>query len=189
VSLRYKRPNPGTIEQTAILRNIQLPEVHYRAGQEVRATLATYPWLVVLNQDCDLLFDRLARAGQPLIWGDPVKKDKLLRSILLCPAFPLEHVLAGEYVLEARRWGSKVKEILIRNREDRYHVLPTDEELLIEPLALDFKLIVAAHPEYLQQWVESHPESVVAVLNPPFRDRLMQRFVSYFGRIAEPGGE
>lgn len=189
MNLRYRTPNPGVIEQTAILRDIDLPEVHFRAGQDAQAALATYPWLVVLNQDCDLLFDRLARTGQPLIRGDPVKKDKLLRSVLLCPAFPLEHVLAGEYVLEARRWGSRDKEILIQNREDRYHVLPADEEFLVEALALDFKLIVAVHPEYLQQWVEGRPESVVAVLNPPFRDRLMQRFINYFGRIAEPGGE
>jgi hypothetical protein len=186
VSERYRSPAPGVIEQTAILRDVELPEVHFRVGEEARVALATYPWLVVLNQDCDLQFDRLARAGEPLrAGGPPVKKDKLLRSVLLCPAFPQDHLLAGTYVENATQWKGTQKDMLLQNRHERYHVLPV-EGPLAEPLVLDFKLIAAVHPEYLQQWIEQHPTSVVAVLCPPYRDRLIQRFVNYFGRIAEP---
>lgn len=186
VTARYKQPVPRVIEQTAILRDVDLPEVHFAAGGTAAVTLTPYPWLVVLNQDCDLRFDRLARARQPASeGGNPVRRDKLLRSILLCPAFAEDHVLAGTYVDDATRWNASEKRTLLQNRHERYHALPPEEPLL-EPLILDFKLVVAAHPEYLQHWVEEHPESVIAVLQPPYRDRLMQRFVTYFARIAEP---
>jgi hypothetical protein len=187
VTGRYVRPNPGEIQQTAILRDVELPEVRLVAGQEAKVAFSDWPWLVVLNQECDLLFDRLARAGKPLAeGGNPVKKDKLLHTVLLCPAFPEDHVLAGTYVEDATKWSGNEKKILQQNRHERYHVLPS-EDLVTEPLVLDFKLIVATHPEYLHRWIEEHPERVIAVLCPPYRDRLMQRFVGYFGRIAEPG--
>lgn len=186
MSQHYRPPDPGCIQQTAILQDVRLPEVRFGRGEEARASLTKYPWLVVLNQDCDLQFDRLARAGEPLrAGGPPVKKDKLLRSVLLCPAFPRDHVLAGTYVEDATKWRGTQKDILLQNRHERYHVLPV-EGPVTEPLVLDFKLIAAVHPEYLQQWIEQHPASVVAVLCPPHRDRLIQRFVNYFGRIAEP---
>jgi hypothetical protein len=186
VSQRYSSPDPGCIQQTAILRDVPLPEVHFRTGEEASAILSSYPWLIVLNQDCDLQLDRLARAGEPLrAGGPPVKKDKLLRSVVLCPAFPRDHVLAGTYVEDATEWRGTQKDILLQNRHERYHVLPV-EGPVTEPLVLDFKLIAAVHPDYLQQWIEQHPASVVAVLCPPYRDRLVQRFVNYFGRIAEP---
>lgn len=186
MSQRYRSPAPGVIEQTAILCNVDLPEVHFRAGEKATVSLTRYSWLVVLNQECDLQFDQLARAGEPLrAGGSPVKKDKLLRSVVLCPAFPRDHVLAGTYVEDATEWRGTHKNILLQNRHERYHVLPV-EGPVTEPLVLDFKLIAAVHPEYLQQWIEQHPASVVAVLCPPYRDRLIQRFVNYFGRIAEP---
>lgn len=186
MSERYRSPAPGVIEQTAILCNVDLPEVHFRAGEKATVSLTRYSWLVVLNQECDLQFDQLARAGEPLRAGcSPVKKDKLLRSILLCPAFPQDRVLAGTYIEEATKWSGNEKRMLEQNRHERYHVLRA-EGPITEPLMLDFKLIVAAHPEYLQQWVQEHTENVVAVLCPPYRDRLTQRFVNYFGRIAEP---
>ena len=146
-----------------------------------------YPWAVVFTQECDLQFDRLARQGEPLReGGNPVKRHHLLSIVLLCPGFALDHVLAGIYVEEAKKWGGDEAKILKQNRDDRYHVLPAEAPLLVEPIVLDFKVITAAHPDYLQAWVNTYPGRVVAVLNSPFRERLTQRFVNYFGRIAEP---
>jgi hypothetical protein len=186
VSPRYRLPAANSIEQTAILRDVELPEVHFRAGGQVRTVLAKYDWLLVLNQECDLRFDRLARSGEFLVdGGAPISKDKCLRSILLCPGFARDEVLAGTYTIGASDWHGNQKDMLLQNRHERFHLLPA-EDPLTETLVFDFKLVVAVHPEYLQQWVDEHPQSVVAVLCPPYRDRLMQRFVNYFGRIAEP---
>ena len=190
MTARYRPANPGIIEQTAILRDVSLPEVHAAEGEQATASLTPFPWLVVLTQDCDLELDRLARAGQPAAEGKPpVSKDKVLRSILLCPAFLQDHVTAGTYVAGAKEWRGTELNMLVNNRHERFHVLPADSSLVAGSLAVDFKLILAVHPAYLERWVISHPYSAVCVLVSPYKERLMQRFVNYFGRIAEPDGE
>lgn len=175
------------MEQTQVLRDVEIPEIDFLQDGNLASRLTIYPWLVVLNQECDLRFDYLARNLLPVSEGKPpVGLDKRLRNILLCPAFPADHVLAGTYIDGASRWPGTRREILLSNRDERYHVLAPEDPFLDTQLVLDFKLIVAATPSYLEQWVASHPASSVAVLEPPYRDRLVQRFVNYLGRIAEP---
>lgn len=143
-----------------------------------------------MNQECDLRFDYLARNQLPAAEGKPpVKLDKLLRNILLCPAFPADHVLAGTYIQGAFEWRGTRKDILLGNRDERFHILEPEEPYLSAQLALDFKLVVAATPSYLEQWIMTNPASSVAAMEPPYRDRLLQRFVGYFARIAEPDDE
>lgn len=184
---RYRVPTAGRIEQTQILRDVDVPEVVILEDGSAKVRLRPYPWLVVLNQECDLQLDYLARNrlsgsdGKP-----PVRLDKRLTNILLCPAFPADHVLAGTYVEEAPAWGGTEKGILLGNRHDRYHVLAPEEPNIEVQLILDFKLVVGATPSYIEQWIATHPDSSVAALEPPFRERLMQRFVNYLGRVAEP---
>lgn len=184
---RYRLPKSGLLEHSAIYRSVELPEVRATGGEQAQVALRHYPWIVVLTQECDLQFDGLARRGMPLKEGaEPVKKHNVLSGILLCPAFLQEHVLAGIYVEEAKKWSGIEKKILLQNRDERYHLLPAGEGLLPESLVLDFKLITSCHPDYLQAWVDEHQDSVVAVLNTPWKERLTQRFVNYFGRVAEP---
>ena len=186
MSPRFKEPAAGRLEQGTILQSVGVPEPQIRARQ-LGAVMVVWPWAVVLTQECDLRLDRLARRGEPAKeGGDPVSKDKRLHSVLLSPAFHRDEVLFGRYTEEAMEWRGTRKDILLRNGDDRFHCLPTEDPLMTTPLILDFKLVVAAHPEYLEQWVRDHPEGVLAVLSSPYRDRLVQRFVNYFGRIAEP---
>ncbi len=99
---RYRRCSASKIQQTAILRDVEIPEVHRRRGRAAQVDFATYPWLVVLNQDCDLDLDHHARRGtSPTGGGQPVRQDKILRSVLLCAAFPENEVLAGTYIAGA----------------------------------------------------------------------------------------
>ena len=75
--------------------------------------------------------------------------------------------------------------LLERDGDARYHGLqPCDEKF--DRLLVDFKLVTGAHPSYLDSWISMHPGSAVAALEAPFRDRLIQRFVGYLGRIPEP---
>ena len=130
---------------------------------------------------------RLAKQGLPLREGlKPIKKHNLLRSFLVCPAFHENKVLAGTYIPEAKEWGSNEKRLLLRNGEDRYHFLPPEEPIQPDPIVLDFKLVLGVNTDYLEELVATKPDVVIAVLNPPYRDRLTQRFAGYFTRIAEP---
>ena len=183
---RYKRPSASKIQQTALLRGVKIPEVHRSGRRFSKVDFASYPWLVVLNQDCDLDLDRHARKGTSPTDGNPVNKDKRLRSVLLCPAFPELDVLDGSYVEGASKFLGTQQGMVMNNRHERFHVLSPEPPLVSETLILDFKLVIAATPEYIERWIRSHRESRVAVLKPPYRDRLTQRFANYFTRIAEP---
>lgn len=188
MSVRYKAPTRGVVEQTGILQNVEIPEVHVSESGSAEALLAKYSWVVVLTQECDLQLDRLARLGLPQVEGKPpVAGDKKLRGILLCPAFLEEKVLLGTYVDGGAKTDNATRKMMQSNRHERFHLLPAEAPLIQAPLMLDFKLITSAHPEFMLSLVRDHPEKVIAVVCPPFRDRLMQRFLSYFGRIAEPG--
>lgn len=187
MSPRYKNPVAGQLEQGAILRAIEIPVPELIAEGEVKARLASFPWAVVLTQECDLQLDHAARHGLPVReGGNPVRKDKRLLSVLVCPAYEEDEVLFGRYVEEATRWKGVEAEFILRNGHERFHRLPAAESYLATPLILDFKLVVAVHPEYLEQWIAGHPDDITAVLSSPYRDRLVQRFVNYLGRIAEP---
>ncbi len=143
----------------------------------------------MLNQDCDLDLDHHARnKTSPVPGRPPVSMDKALRSVLLAPGFPADKVLSGVYLLpdvQSREWKGTEQRILLDNRHERFHVLEPELPLLSERLILDFKITVACSPSYLEQWIRSNKAGRIAVLNPPYRDRLTQRFVNYFARIAE----
>ena len=110
----------------------------------------------------------------------------MLRGVLFCPAWEADEVLSGRYIHGAKKWNGSEENLMKRNGADRYHFLPAETPLLADALILDFKLVSAVPPSYLERWIRNHRESRVAVLLPPYRDRLTQRFTNYFGRIAEP---
>lgn len=175
------------LEQALILRDVTVYFVELEGEGTVAAKARTFAFLVVLTQDCDVQFDRLARRSEPdRPGGQPVSKDKQLNGLVVCPAFPRDDVFSGDYVDGASEWRGTRKNILETNREDRYHVLPAEPPMLAEAIALDFKLAFSISPEYLERWRADHPSSSVATLDIPWRDRLVQRYVQYFGRIAEP---
>ncbi len=106
---------------------------------------------------------------------------------MLCPAFPELEVLAGTYVEGASKVESKTQaEMILDDRNERFHVLHPEPPYLQQSLILDFKLVLSMTPDYLERWIRNHRASRVARLIPPYRDRLTQRFANYFIRIAEP---
>lgn len=186
VTGRYREPS-GFLESGLILRDVELPEYRRDAEGQVLHSPTGFDWLVVVSQDCDLERDRDDRKKKREDVGF-TKESNLLRIVFVCPAFPDERVLSGNYVPGARRWSSRDLALLKRDGDARYHRL-RPLEAKFGNLLLDFKLVTGAHPTYLDSWISAHPESAIATLEPPFRDRLIQRFVGYLGRIPEPTDE
>ena len=184
---RYRDPS-GFLESGLILRDVKLPEYRRDAEGQVLHSPTDFDWLVVVSQECDLERDRKDRRKKRDDAGF-TKESNLLRIVFVCPAFPEERVLSGNYVPGARRWGHRDSALLKkRDGDERYHRLRPFEGRF-DQLLVDFKLVTGAHPTYLGSWIDSRPESAVATLVPPFRDRLIQRFVGYLGRIPEPADE
>ena len=145
----YERLKASKIQQTAILKDIDIPEVRVEPRRRAAMTQTRFKWLVVLTQDCDLDLDRHARRGtNPNPGGTPVSKDKILRMALLCPAYPLDEVLLGTYLrpVTSKKWGHDDSKTLVGNHHERYHVLQADNKYLLEQLVLDFKMVVGAPP-------------------------------------------
>lgn len=180
---RYREP-ALFLESGQVLRDVKLPEYRRGPDGQVVHSPTAFDWLVVLSQDCDLERDREDRARRE---QDSTfeKETNLLRIALVCPAFPATSVSSGTYLLGAKQWGSNERQLLDRDGEDRYHGLHSCEGKF-DRLLIDFKLLTGAHPTYLESWISTHSDSAVATLEAPFRDRLIQRFVGYLGRIPEP---
>jgi hypothetical protein len=187
--VHYVRPSSGPLKAGTVFRSFRSPEVTALPGGPAAVRTSDYPWCVVLTQDCDLQQDYLARRNLPVKpGGEPVRADKKLRNILVCPAFNLEEVEAGTYLEGASQWPSKLKSLLERNGAERFHVLPPWQPAIPVELALDFKLAVGCTPEYLYRFrrLSGAERNAVALLRIPFRDRLIQRYLNFAGRIAEP---
>lgn len=154
--------------------------------------LDTLEYAVILNQACDLDLDHHARWGtNPRPNRRAVAMDKMLRSVLVCPAYPEDDLLFGRYLrpIRARTWDGTEKNIILRNGNERFHCLEPEDPLLGERLILDFKIAIGVTPVYLEWWIKTHPDSRVATLRSPFSEKLLQRFANYLVRVAEPEDE
>lgn len=173
------------LESGLVLKGAEIPEYKFGPEGAAQHSPTVFEWVVVVSQQCDLERDK---ADRDAAVADPnfTKQSNLLRMVLVCPAFPLSSVQSGTYLSGAKHYNGAEKRLLDRDGEERYHLLRPEPPALAEPLVVDFRLVTGAHPAYLRRWLSDHLTSGVCVLLPPYRDRLIQRFVGYLARIPEP---
>ena len=165
------------------------------------------PYIVIMSQDCDLNQDfnsyrRYIEYGKELELlninfdnfdknrVDDLRKvyDKILPSVLVCPAFPAKQLRKGihlknhnNFIIQhiSRRDWKKVE----KNEVSRYHYLKSFSDFQVPELVIDFKRYYTLPTHYVYSIFE---ESYVASLNELYRERLAQRFVNYLSRIGLP---
>lgn len=114
--------------------------------------------------------------------------DKILPSILVCPAFPAKQLREGVHLnnyknyfmqhINSCTWGKiKINEI------PRYHYLNEFSEFQIPDLVLDFKRYYTLPTDYVYNIFE---KSYIGSLNELFRENLSSRFSNYLSRIGTP---
>lgn len=177
---RYIKHNGDRVCQGDILRDFVYEVVSVSEGK-AKARDITYPYVVVLTQDCDLELD----------YNNRVKpkddQDKYLHRILLCPAYLAESLKSGEHLTELglvmqrigrQKWGD-----VETNQNQRYHFLYSYREYQIPDLVIDFKhfFTVARDTLYGQGG-----KLYIGSLNELFRESLSQRFAYYLSRIGLP---
>lgn len=165
----------------------------------------TYPFAMVLSQDCDLEWDAVARrqiaeAGTPPAIGqerkdwdqaDRVARTKLIDGVLLCVADP-EEVVRVPSLLPTKIW-----QFASSNQHERYHFLrvcPGESDLQgegIPALVLDFKRFFTLPAEELAIRASLAPEAPGrvlrrAVLVSPYLEDVASRFFAYQSRVALP---
>jgi len=142
----------------------------------------TFPYAVVLSQDCDLEWDFQNRSPAS------ANHDKRLQSILVCPAFPSDQLKNGNHMqelgLQMQYWSSDQWKYIKQNMNPRFHFLrKSDSGEPFNDLALDFKQYYTLTREEFYQKNMPH---YITSLKELYRENLSQRFAFYLSRIGLP---
>ncbi len=142
----------------------------------------TLPYAVIMSQDCDLEQDFQYRNSD-----DKPNQDKILQSILVCPAFLAEEVRAGQHLqslgLKMQIWTKEQWGNIKSNQKERFHYLKESTEHKLEPLVIDFKRYYAIPPDVLYPSYEKLYKLSIDTL---YREDLSLRFANYLSRIGLP---
>jgi len=174
-----------------------------------------YPYAIVLTQECDLFQDGGGREILSQLSseanGDNVQskqkveegRDKLLPSVLLCPAYPAEQFRGGFHISSIL---SPEDPEIVRNRstkynvprkpscqygriksnnDSRYHYLSACRELQVPETVLDFKHYFTLPTETLCSTYRGELH-YLARLKMPYREHVSQRFASCLARVGLP---
>lgn len=170
----------GRVCQGDILSNVNYVESVQETNGQIEVSMITFPYAVVVSQECDLQWDYEKR---------PVKFD--LISALMIPIYNYEHVLDGSYLKHlgttmgtfspnAKKTDNKM---LKENKNPRYHYIEFPEQIDIVPSVADFKQYFTVSINALIQLKE---HDYVCTLATPYKERLVQRFSNYLSRIGLP---
>lgn len=184
----YVTHDKSRISQGDIIRDvIYFTKIN---GKEVKIE---FPFAVVVSQDCDLesVNYKIKEINEIDFFSDNYKRiSQPLPNILLLPAFLYESVINNTYlevpykITTSRSWTDSDKEEIKKNSiSERYHYLPQTLDLEMQDLVIDFKCYISMP---IQELINQHNDNYFCTLNELFRERLSQRFASYFTRIGLP---
>lgn len=183
----YIVSNPKTpLRQCEILAGviearIAIESLRQGDGDEIEERL--HPFAVVINQECDLVWDYNARSASP---GNHRLASKLLPNILFCELWPADR-LRGNQSIASDIWR-RIKQ----NQDERYHYLQgckADCDLGGEglpELAIDFKRVFTVPTEEVYHRIGAGQVRRRCVLGWPFLQDLSNRFGYYHLRVALP---
>jgi hypothetical protein len=182
VKSRYVKHSHTRLCQGDILRDVVLFEATTGDGEDVDVIERSFPYVVVLTQDCDLEQDENARKEVP-----KRNDDKFLQSVLLCPAYQSTKVKLGTHLSEMGRimqpYGKDLWRPIEQNTSPRYHMLAEALDFQLPELVLDFKQYFTSPREFFCARYKGH---YVTSLGPLTREFLSQRFAYYLSRIGLP---
>ena len=205
INSMYRHHNSFKIFQGDILKNVKL-NIEYD-DNPVNSNDFTVPYIVIMSQDCDLDNDfKSYQAYSKFSLKNDLKSsnfddfssdqknqlrsmyDKLLPSVLICPAFLASEFREGIHLrgydnyhmqyINSKNWNT-----LKHNETPRYHFLRGDADFQFPDLVIDFKWYYTFPTGYMYSIFE---DSYAGSLNELYRERMSQRFVNYLSRIGLP---
>lgn len=171
------------ISQCDIFQDISVVENVRIVGAEVELKTITFPYVICLNQDCDLNSDNRDKAINP----DGNKNCRLLH-LIVAPLFVFDSFIEGTH------WGDlfdptpainikKTEGKKIMNNEDhRYHFLHFDKESKLPEMVIDFKHFFTISTEQLYNSLDHR----VCSVDELYREKICQRFAFFQSRIGLP---
>ena len=183
INTYYRKHNADRIVQGDILREVKFADWDWDTKKgNIEIYEKVLPYIVIITQDCDLDQDFKYRTTTTK------NNDKLLQSILVCPAYGWEDFIKGDHLidfnLKMETINSSNQRNLIKHQQVlRYHYLETDSENQMPALVIDFKHYYTLPVEFLRYIYKKH---YVSPMNELFRESLSQRFSFYLSRIGLP---
>lgn len=177
----YAKSSKDRLSQGDVLENVEYKIIALEDESRVLYSI-TFPYIIVLTQDCDLEWDFENR-------NDTEKKnhDKFLQSVLFCPAYISEQFKEGQHLLKLNltmaTWTGDLWKRVIQNQHDRFHYLEGGTEMNMPNLIIDFKhYYTISRDEIYGSYKEKYKTSVETL----YREQLSQRFAYYLSRIGLP---
>ncbi len=171
------------ISQGDIFKNIEFIEyLEYKKGL-FEVSIITFPYVIILTQDCDLSQDFLYRSGEK------ENQDKILLSVIAAPLYNIEQVYLGQHLEELnlkmtpinknRTAGSDLR----NNLKPRYHYLEFPPSINLTNLVIDFKHYFTLNINYL---LKIRKFNWICRVKELYREDISQRFASFLSRIGLP---
>lgn len=177
IKSRYRKCKNSRLYQGDILKDLDF--VFGDSGRRTEKDRVQLEYAVILSQDCDIEHDFKNRK-------EGSDDDKNLKSLLVCPAYPIDKFVLGTQITgwQMKKFNSKDIDKIRNNTEyKRYHYLYNYSDYLIPELVLDFKHFFTLPRDFLYK---QRKQIYIASLSELFREELSQRFSSYLSRIGLP---
>ncbi len=183
--MKPRKQNLPRISQGDIYRDVDFIEYVAEKGGYLEISRITFPLVVVLTQDCDLVWDFKFRYGRTRF----KTQDKLLLSVLVAPLYNAKLVYLGDHLSELdiqmqiidkdKSPGKNLR----KNQNPRYHYVEFPDDTPIVTSIIDFKHYFSVNIIYLKK---EKKRDFVCRLPPLYREDLSQRYASFLARIALP---
>lgn len=160
-----------------------------RTDEKIDELSITFPYGVVLTQDCDLSEDYKNRNKSS---STEIKKgvethDKYMQSILVCPLFIADELRQGDHLkklsLTREHWNSAQWSLIRSNQNKRFHFFEIDNKNKLSAIVADFKFYYTIPRDELYDLVKNNYKVSIKNL---FKESLSQRFAYYLSRIGLP---
>ncbi len=184
--------------QGALYRDVETTvvsaDVDAQTGH-VELAVWDFPYSVAMSQECDLAQDESSRmaiqesASESGGEDEDIGHDKILLTVLMCPAYPADKLREGKHLVELGRamenHSSKPWRLIKSNQNPRYHFMARWRSLQVPELVVDFKHFFTVPIELLLHRYGTN-KNYVARLAPLYREDLSQRFAAYLARVGVP---
>lgn len=183
ITAKVRIPIEERISQCDIFQDIEIVEGLKLEGTTMELKTIMFPYVICLNQDCDLLSDYRDKNNP-----QGTNKNCRLLHIVVAPLFNSDSFKMGTH------WGTlfdsssviKEKETkwkkIMDNEDPRYHFLRFDGKSQLPDMIIDFKHFFTISTEFLY---EKMPQRLCSV-EELYREKICQRFAFFQSRIGLP---
>ena len=185
---KIKLQKRAQISQGDIYKDVEFIEYAIEREGIMEISKITFPFVVVLTQDCDLNQDYTVRWARK----ETSNHDKKLFSVIVAPLYNFEHFNSGSHLSELKMnmtvikaQGNTAANNLKNNKTPRYHYLEFTDNIRVPLVSsvIDFKHYFTVNVEYLK---EHKKNNFICQIGALYREDVSQRFSSFLSRIALP---